>query len=276
MRRITSMIQAIGICLILSACNHPLSEGDDQTNSTEPQAAADTAAATLTELALQIASTPTPSATLPLIETLVSELTTSTPTVTQTVVYQIATTSLCDVAGFVDDVTIPDGTEIEANSTFTKTWRLSNDGTCTWTSDYDVVFLSGDSMSDEDSFPITSGTVSPGETIDISVELVAPEDTGNYIGYWILRNASGSTFGIGTGQYSFYVEINVVETDATSTPTTTNTPSTATTTTEPSPTASVTHESSTLTPTATVLPSTATPTHTPSPTPSATSTVTPT
>ncbi|NIP41529.1 MAG: hypothetical protein GWN00_05010, partial [Aliifodinibius sp.] len=29
---------------------------------------------------------------------------------------------------------------------FTKVWRLQNVGTCTWTADYDMVFISGDRM----------------------------------------------------------------------------------------------------------------------------------
>ena len=47
---------------------------------------------------------------------------------------------------FVKDVTIPDGTQLSAGEVFTKTWRLQNRGTCTWTPDYMLVYTSGDQM----------------------------------------------------------------------------------------------------------------------------------
>ncbi|MBI3738755.1 MAG: hypothetical protein HY258_06885, partial [Chloroflexi bacterium] len=52
----------------------------------------------------------------------------------------------CDRAQFVSDVTIPDGTVFPPNTTFTKTWRLKNVGTCTWTTSYGLAFQSGNSM----------------------------------------------------------------------------------------------------------------------------------
>ena len=38
-----------------------------------------------------------------------------------------------DWAQFVADVTVPDGARYDPNAAFTKTWRLRNIGTCTWT-----------------------------------------------------------------------------------------------------------------------------------------------
>ena len=129
---------------------------------------------------------------------------TLTPTITQT-------TIPCDRASFVTDVTIPDGEELAPNESFTKTWRLKNNGSCTWTSSYALIFDSGDSMSGPASQQLTSGTVAPGETMDISVNLKAPSSPGTYKGFWKLRNGSGINFGIGTGgTTSFWVEIEVV------------------------------------------------------------------
>src|SRR5512147_319374 len=39
-------------------------------------------------------------------------------------------------AAFVTDVTIPDNTNVAGGTTFTKTWRVSNTGTCVWGADY--------------------------------------------------------------------------------------------------------------------------------------------
>ena len=108
----------------------------------------------------------------------------------------------CDDADFVTDVTIPDGTTLSPNETFTKTWRLKNVGTCTWTPSYTVVFSSGDSMSGPATQALT-GNVNPGQTVDISVDLKAPSTAGNYKGYWKLQNGAGVLFA------TFYVDIKV-------------------------------------------------------------------
>ena len=40
----------------------------------------------------------------------------------------------CDRAKFVEDVTSPDGTDVIQGTSFVKTWRLKNNGICTWNS----------------------------------------------------------------------------------------------------------------------------------------------
>jgi Ig-like domain from next to BRCA1 gene len=101
-----------------------------------------------------------------------------------------------------------------------KTWRLKNNGSCTWTSGYAVVFYNGDAMSGPPSAPITNGTVPPGSTIDVSVSLVAPITPGTYKGNWRLRNSAGSVFGIGANaDQSFWVQIKSVAPTPTPAPT---------------------------------------------------------
>ncbi|MEM7112399.1 MAG: NBR1-Ig-like domain-containing protein [Chloroflexota bacterium] len=80
---------------------------------------------------------------------------------------------------FVADVTIPDGSSVAARSTFIKTWRVRNSGSCIWTAAYELV--------PDGSGPIAYvfgerpfGVVAPGEEVDISVELIAPALAGNY------------------------------------------------------------------------------------------------
>lgn len=185
----------------------------------------------------------------------------------------------CDVAGFVADVTIPDNTVIDGGETFTKTWSLRNDGSCTWTSDYELVFYSGSQMGGVDSQELTDEDISPGETLYVTVDLVAPTTAGTYIGYWILQNASGVNFGIGSAAEAFYVQI-VVDTTVTSTPTLTPTATDededeATATPTLTPTATTASEATatatsaptaTTEPTATTAPtSTTAPTDTPAP-----------
>jgi hypothetical protein len=115
----------------------------------------------------------------------------------------------CDWAQFVTDVTVPDGTKYEPGTAFTKTWRLRNIGTCTWTKSYSMVYDSGEKMGTTLSVPFTAD-VPPGGTIDLSVNMTAPTTSGHYIGYWKFKNASGGTFGIGfNANRSWWVEINV-------------------------------------------------------------------
>ncbi len=118
-------------------------------------------------------------------------------------------TSICDQARYIKDVNVPDGTKFSPNQTFTKTWRIQNTGTCTW-SGYSLVFDSGDPLGGSASVPI--GTVNPGQEVDLSVNLTAPASEGKYRGYWRIRNAAGVLLPVVGGYQgkSFYVEIRVV------------------------------------------------------------------
>jgi hypothetical protein len=136
---------------------------------------------------------------------------TQAPTITiaptNTEIAPSATPEPCDVAGFVRDVTIEDGTSMMPGTSFTKTWRVINEGQCTWTKDYDLVFYSGESMDGAASVPITNGNVSPGTQLDVSVNLVAPDAPGTYRGTWQLRNGNGIIFTLD----GFWIEIKVLE-----------------------------------------------------------------
>lgn len=115
----------------------------------------------------------------------------------------------CDAASFVTDVTYTDGSIVGRNSTFTKIWRLKNVGTCTWTTAYAIVFMSGERFGAPAAVSIPTN-VGPGQTVDLAINLVAPGVDGRYRGNWKLRNASGVMFGLGSSADSnFYVDVNV-------------------------------------------------------------------
>ncbi len=115
----------------------------------------------------------------------------------------------CDRAQFVSDVTVPDGKTFAPGTAFTKTWRLKNVGTCTWSTAYAMVFDSGDKMSGPDLVNLPNA-VAPGQTVDLSVNLTAPTAAASYRGYWKLQNAGGARFGIGSaGTQSWWVDIRV-------------------------------------------------------------------
>jgi hypothetical protein len=53
--------------------------------------------------------------------------------------------------------------------------------------------------------------VAPGQDVDLSVNMTAPNAAGHYIGYWKFKNTAGVLFGIGiNANKSWWVEINVV------------------------------------------------------------------
>lgn len=129
------------------------------------------------------------------------------PTLTPTATPPPSTS--CDRAAFVADITVPDGTTFTAGSNFTKIWRLKNVGTCTWTSGYRVVFADGDAMSAA-AVASLPRVVKPGEMVDISIKMAAPNTPGTFRGNWKLKNPTGGLFGIGsTADKSFWVEIKV-------------------------------------------------------------------
>jgi archaellum component FlaG (FlaF/FlaG flagellin family) len=114
-----------------------------------------------------------------------------------------------DAAEFVKDVSIPDGTSIKPKQKFTKVWSIKNIGTCTWGSDYAVVYVWGDQMKGVSPQPIDE-IVEPGAVIQIAINLVAPLNPGSYQGDWMLQDAEANRFGTGyKAREHFWVAINV-------------------------------------------------------------------
>ena len=119
----------------------------------------------------------------------------------------------CNHANFVTDgdITIPDGSVLIPNKSFTKTWRVKNTGTCTWNTNYAVVFSGGDQMS-APAVTYLPANVLPGSTVDLSVPMVSPATDGDYAGNYMLRSDGGVLFGTGaSGMAPIYVDIQVVK-----------------------------------------------------------------
>jgi hypothetical protein len=134
------------------------------------------------------------------------------PTVTQTPFIPTVsnTPPPCNWAKFISDVTVPDNWETGPLDHFTKTWRLQNVGSCTWTSGYALIFDHGDQMGAPGSQQLTTGTVAPGGTIDVSVDLLSPAAPGTYQGFFKLRASDSTVFGIGDDHNTaFWVKIVV-------------------------------------------------------------------
>jgi len=164
----------------------------------------------LTGCAITI-TTPTPrdstpqfvTATLPVTKTPFSE---GTPTATATQTLSVTAPPNCkDIAVLVQDVTIPDGTNLAYDLKFIKTWQFRNTGTCPWIG-YSIAFVSGDRMEAPDSVPIPDAA--PKSNVNVSVNLVSPARDGLYTGFFELRNAAGKVLPIGI-EKTFWVKITV-------------------------------------------------------------------
>lgn len=190
----------LGLLSVLAACNYP---GMQPTSDRLATAAAETVAAQLTEAAA--VSTQEPTA-----PPLFTAQPSSTPAPEVTATPTPSPTPICtNKVAFISDVTIPDDTNIPAGDDFEKVWRLRNDGTCTWTTEYDVVFQSGNSMGGPAASPL-AGSVSPGAQVDIEVELTAPNSNGTHRGNWMLRDDKDVLFGLGpAADKPFFVQIVV-------------------------------------------------------------------
>jgi hypothetical protein len=216
-----AFITILIVTVFFGGCN--MFEADEEVD-VEPiyTQAAQTMVARLTQEAPQVSPTPVPTETsLPTPSPLpptATETPTQTPTSTSIPTdtpmptpTETPVTVFCDWAEFVDDITIEDGTTFTPGVEFVKTWRLRNIGTCTWNSEYELVFAAGDRM-DADAAVSLPGTILPGQSVDLSVQMEAPEEAGDYRGEWLLRNENGVLFGLGDdANLSFWVAIEVIE-----------------------------------------------------------------
>ena len=205
------------ILLLVTACGPSGTPNAVATFNPMVTAAAQTMEALLTQAANQTGGQPTATQssgaiTLPTLTTAPTStgfvLPVVTPFPTSTPPAPTAITR-CDWVSFVSDVSVPDGTKYAPGSSFIKTWRLKNIGTCTWTSSYSLVFANGDQMGGTAVIALP-GNVAPNQTVDVSVSLIAPATEKAYTGNWMLRNATGSVFGVGASANSaFWVKISV-------------------------------------------------------------------
>ncbi|MBN1302840.1 MAG: hypothetical protein JXA13_00290 [Anaerolineales bacterium] len=188
------LMVTLALIVVLSSCNLPSTAPSDP--NTLATAAAQTVEAQLTAFAP--VATATSPGTAPTSTGIVPP--TLPPTFTS-VAPQPTATQNCDKASLSSE-TYPDGSKLSPDESFTKTWRLKNTGTCSWTSSYQMVFVSGDAMGGPAAVSLT-GNVNPGQEIDVPVSLKAPASSGTYKGTWKLRNAAGVYFA------TVWVEIKV-------------------------------------------------------------------
>jgi hypothetical protein len=99
-------------------------------------------------------------------------------------------------AQFVKDITIPDGTVMKPNNPFTKTWRFKNVGAVPWGKGVKLTFVSGkhkgfESKQMQGPEAVDVPDLKPGKTVDVSVDLISPQNMGQHRSYWRLQLGNG-------------------------------------------------------------------------------------
>lgn len=107
-----------------------------------------------------------------------------------------------DALSFISDLTIPDGSIVQAEERLDKRWRVENSGDCNWMSDYRLKLVSGPAMGapeEQALYPARSGMQA-----DLRMVFRAPEEAGLYRSAWQAYNPRGEAFGD-----PFFIEVVV-------------------------------------------------------------------
>jgi hypothetical protein len=176
MRKVVLSLSIV-ISLVMLACNLPFISVANQDNGLVATSVAKTVAA----LNAQQIVIPTQAIQIPTLAPAPTQ--TSAPVPTQ-YLPPTPTPLPCNWALPVSE-TYPDGTTLNINTNFNKSWRIRNGGTCTWNTNYKIKFYSGNAMNGPATKNFTQ-IVHPNETMDIIVPLKVPATPGTYTGTWHL------------------------------------------------------------------------------------------
>ncbi|CAE6416713.1 unnamed protein product [Rhizoctonia solani] len=97
-------------------------------------------------------------------------------------------------AAFIEDRTIVDGQVVSGGAEFSKVWRMRNTGTVSWPKGTTISFVGGHHMTTALHWAV-GGDLSPGQDIDVEVDMKAPEEPGQYTSTWRLKTPEGEAFG---------------------------------------------------------------------------------
>lgn len=119
----------------------------------------------------------------------------SIPTLTPTPPAPRATpTPAClDNLTFVEDLTLPDGSQVTPGSEMDKRWRVENSGSCNWDQGYRIRMVFGP----EQGFPTEQALYPARSGVQATLRIVftAPEEGGDYRIAWQAFNPQNESFG---------------------------------------------------------------------------------
>lgn len=180
------LIIGILVALLFSCGTNP----ESQTNSADLDInaarteAVSTFASSLTETLVAI---PSASPTLTIEPTFTPEEGTAT-------LESTPTANPCYNLFYIEDVTIPDNTQMKPGEVFTKTWLVQNTGGCAWRAGFTFQHVGGDAM--RGNTVILTEAIQTGSKREISVQLVVPNDQNGLIqSAWRMADENGNFFG---------------------------------------------------------------------------------
>lgn len=94
---------------------------------------------------------------------------------------------------FVEDLTIPDGTQVSPGAMLDKRWRVQNTGTCNWTEEYRLKVIAGAELGavpEQRLYPARSGSEAT-----IRIQFTAPGEAGTYRSAWQAYDPEDRPFG---------------------------------------------------------------------------------
>lgn len=177
------LILVLGILLFSCGKNETGQTESVDTNAVRTEAVS-TFASSLTETLVAVPSasptlTVAPTFTLPAIT-----LTPETP----------ATVNPCFNLLWIKDVTIPDGTQMKAGESFTKTWLVQNIGGCAWRAGFTFNNVGGDRM--RGNVITLEESIQTGSKRELSIQLVVPSGQSGLIqSSWRMADLDGNYFG---------------------------------------------------------------------------------
>lgn len=189
----------VTLSLLITACGAEPStqEAVIQTSVAQTVAAQNT---------LEIPNTETPSAPVIPTKTPFQLLTPLAPLASPTPPL-ITSKAECGKASLVSE-TIVDGTIFKPGEQFTKTWQITNASNCVWDTSYKIVFWDGDILGGGYVYNLPQ-VVGPGQTLPISLVLIAPTTDGAYRSEWKLQTPDQVNYGVGFYNTPFYTKIVV-------------------------------------------------------------------
>ncbi|NUM45641.1 MAG: hypothetical protein HUU38_13125 [Anaerolineales bacterium] len=94
---------------------------------------------------------------------------------------------------YLEDLTLPDGTNVNPGETLDKRWQVENAGTCNWESGYTLRLITGPDLGappEQALYPARAGTEAA-----LRILYTAPTESGIYRSAWQAFDPSGQAFG---------------------------------------------------------------------------------
>jgi hypothetical protein len=98
-----------------------------------------------------------------------------------------------DSLRYVEDLSIPDGSQVSPGEKLDKRWTVENDGSCNWDKNYNLRLIAGSDMgasAEQALYPARSGSQAT-----IRIIFTAPTEPGVYRSAWQAHNPAGQPFG---------------------------------------------------------------------------------